>query len=210
MKGCIRRRRARTSRSAIADLEDEGGDASRPAVAGLDGDSDHGYGDGDSDDDHWRPSGHPDDSGDDAELPLGKGNTWRLNFTMRKIYVSSATAVFDFLVDLLCNASMVLIIFLDPDCNEDLPIMRCLMALARVSAMSEVSDKHVDASTFTEVMDEAPNKSVLDMLNTIQFAKTPYQGSAISNNKTFTTQVLPRCFLHTKTGTSSNTKSWVI
>ena len=37
------------------------------------------------------------------------------------------------------------------------------------------------------------------MLNAIQFASTPYEGSEISKNRTFTTQVLPRCFLHTST-----------
>ena len=100
-----------SSESAVADP--------LPAAAGQSGDPDY---DSDSSDGHWQLHG-PDDDDDDDDYALTLGNTWRLNFTLRKVYVSKATSLWDFLVDLVWNTSMVTVIFVDPECGEDSSIM---------------------------------------------------------------------------------------
>ena len=62
--------------------------------------------------------------------------------------MSKATALWDFLVDLVYNTAMVLIIFVDPDCEENSPIMQYLTALARVTALSEVSGDEPSENMF--------------------------------------------------------------
>ena len=125
--------------------EDERWDDSRPAAAGQSGY--HEYDDSDNSDGHWQPQDPDDDDDDDAALTLG--NTWRLNFTMREVYVSKATSVWDFLVDLVWNTSMVMIIFVDPERGEDSSIMQILMALARVTALCEVEDDEPTEDMFS-------------------------------------------------------------
>ena len=70
------------------------------------------------------------------------------------------------------------------------------MALARVTAMSEVSDVEPTEDMFNQVMPERPNKSLLDMLAPIQFARTEYEGNEERWSRAMTTQAMPWCFVH--------------
>ena len=110
--------------------------------------------------------------------------------------MSKATSVWDFLVDLVWNTSMVMIIFVDPERGEDSSIMQILTALARVTALSEVSDAEPTENMFVKVMLEQPNKSLLGMLASIQFARTWYEGNEERCSRAMTTQAMPWCFVH--------------
>ena len=70
------------------------------------------------------------------------GPTWRLNLTLRKIYVSAFTATWDFLSELVLNTAQVLIIFVDPACETTWDVLEALVALSYASA---VADDNPDA-----------------------------------------------------------------
>ena len=70
------------------------------------------------------------------------------------------------------------------------------MTLAMVTAMSEVSDVEPTEDMFNQVMPERPNKSLLGMLASIQFARTEYEGNEERWSRAMTTQAMPWCFVH--------------